>query len=43
MHNVTVRIKIGNYEIEAIGPRKWVEAVLERFIAKIRRSQYSRK
>jgi len=36
---VTIRIKIGDYEIEATGPQKWVETVLQRFIMKIRRRQ----
>ena len=34
---VTIRIRIADYEIEATGPRAWVEWVIAKYVRKIRR------
>jgi len=33
---VTIRIKIGNYELEVTGPKQWTEQKIKDFVKKIK-------
>lgn len=36
---ITIRIRIAEYEIEATGPRAWVERMIAKCVRRIRRMQ----
>ena len=34
---VTIRIKVADYELEVTGPKEWAEKQIKKFIARIRK------
>jgi hypothetical protein len=38
IHHVTIRIKVGSWEVECTGPKKWVERMIKKLIAELKKS-----
>ena len=36
-NDITIRVKIGGYELEVSGPKKWAETQVEKFIARVKK------